>query len=279
MWEQAENIQGKTLDETDKSKYSLACIHWYVISIKLNTYKVTSIIVFLCFVFLRASPLMFMKFNNTGTKSDPYSIPMACEVSTTGTRDTGVSRQKSWSVRSVVDTEVKPFSNSCWSPVKLLQLSWVCSFSSFSLFSGLSSDMWPSSLFKSFKDIWYSNSKSDSISDTATQKMVASRLLGWLMLVVSVMWSVVLSLDEDELRVLANKTCCSQAWIRSSVALRGGSDHLSVSPNFLGTEELLWCRLLSSFLLSCPVLFLLDSSLKLVRKSGDEALQLNKTTH
>lgn len=196
---------------------------------------------------------------------------MACDVSTTGTRDTGVSWQKSCSVRSVVETEVKPFSSSCWSPVKLLHLSWLCSFSSFSLFSGLSRDMWPSSLFNSLKDIWYSNSKSDSIRDTATQNMVASRLLGWLMLVGSVM----LSLDEDELRVLANKTCCSQAWIRSSVALRGGSDHLSASPNFLGTEELLWCRLLSSLLrLSCPVLFLLESSLKLERKSGDEALEL-----
>lgn len=201
---------------------------------------------------------------------------MACEVSTTGTRDTGVSWQKSCSVRSVVDTEVKPFSSSCWSPVKLLHFSWLCSFSSFSLFSCLSSDMWPSSLFNSLKDIWYSNSKSDSISDTATQKMVASRLLGWLMLV----GSVTLSLDEDELRVLANKTCCSQAWIRSSVALRGGSEHLSASPNFLGTEELLWCRLLSSLLrLSWPVLFLLDSSLKLVRKSGDEALETKQTNN
>lgn len=204
---------------------------------------------------------------------NPFNVPMACEVSTTGTRDTGVSVQKSCSVRSVVDTEVKPFSSSCWSPVKLLHLSWLCSFSSFSLFSGLSNDMWPSSLFSSLKDIWYSNSKSDSISDTATQKMVASRLLGWLMLA----GSVTLSLDEDELRVLANKTCCSQAWIRSSVALRGGSDHLSASPNFFGTEELLWCPPLSSLLtLSCPVLFLLDSSLKLVRKSGDEALKWNK---
>lgn len=204
---------------------------------------------------------------------NPYNVPMTCEVSTTGTRDTGVSWQKSCSVRSVVDTEVKPFSSSCWSPVKLLHLSWPCSFSSFSLFSGLSSDMWPSSLFNSLKDIWYSNSKSDSISDTATQKIVASRLLGWLMLAGSVM----LSLDEDELRVLAKKTWRSQAWIRSSVALRGGSDHLSASPNFFGTEELLWCPPLSSLLrFSCPVLFLLDSSLKLVRKSGDVALKLNK---
>lgn len=198
---------------------------------------------------------------------------MACEVSTTGTRDTGVSWQNSCSVRSVVDMEVKPFSSSCWSPVKLLHLSWLCSFSNFSLFSALSSDMWPNNLFNSLRDIWYSNSKSDSISDTATQKMVASRLLGWLMLPGSVM----LSLDEDELRVLANKACCSQAWIRSRVALRGGSDHLSVSPNFLGTEELLWCPPLSSLLiLSCPVLFLLDRSLKLVRKSGDEALKWDK---
>ena len=173
----------------------------------------------------------------------------------------------------MVETEVKPFSSSCWSPVKLLHFSWLCSFSSFSLFSCLSSDMWPSSLFNSRKDIWYSNSKSESISDTATQKMVANRLLGWLMLA----GSVTLSLDEDKLRVLVNKPCCSQAWIRSSVALRGGSDHLSASPNFLGTEELLWCLFLSSLLrLSCPVLFLFDNCLKLVRKSGDEALELNK---
>lgn len=198
---------------------------------------------------------------------------MACEVSTTGTRDTGVSWQKSCSVRSVVDTEVKPLSSSCWSPVKLLHFNWLCSFSSFSLFSGLSSDMWPSSLFNSLRDIWYSNSKSDSISDTATQKMVASRLLGWLMLAGALM----LSLDEDELRVLAINVCCSPAWMRSSVALRGGSDHLSASPNFLGTEELLWCPPLSSLLIfSCPVLFLLDSNLKLVRKSGEEALWRNK---
>lgn len=194
---------------------------------------------------------------------------MARDVSTTGTRDTGVSWHKRWSVRSVVDMEVKPFKRSCCSPVKVLHFSWLCSFSSFSLFSCLSSDMLASSLFNSLKDIWYSNSKSDSISDTATQKMVASRLLGWLMLV----GSVTLSLDEDELRTLANRACCSEAWIRSSVALRGGSDHRSASPNFLGTEELLWCLLLSSLLrLSCPVLFLLDSSLKLVRNSGDDAL-------
>lgn len=163
------------------------------------------------------------------------SVPLACEVSTTGTRDTGVSCQKSCSVRSVVDRDVKPFRSSCWSPVKLLHFSWPCSFSSFSLFSCLSSDKWPSSLFNSRNDIWYSNSKSDSISDTATQKMVASRLLGWLMLVGSVM----LSMDEVGLRVLDRETCCSQAWMRSSVALRGGSDHLSACPNFLGTDELL----------------------------------------
>lgn len=197
---------------------------------------------------------------------------MACDVSTTGTRDTGVSWEKSWSVRSVVDEDVKPFSSSCCSPVKVLHFSWLCSFSSFSLFSCLSSDMWLSSLFSSLNAIWYSNSKSDSMSDTATQKMVASRLLGWLTLVGSVM----VSLDDDELRVLANKICCSQAWMRSSVALRGGSDHLSPSLNFLGTEELLWCLLPSSLRrLSCPVLFLFDSSLKLVIKSGDEALELN----
>ena len=209
----------------------------------------------------------FMKYHQH--ELNPSTVPMAWDVSTTGTRDTGVSWQRSWSVRSVVDIEVKPFNSSCWSPVKLLHFSWLCSFSSFSLFSCLSSDMLASSLFNSLKDIWYSNSKSDSISDTATQKMVASRLLGWLMLV----GSVTLSLDEDELRIFANKACCSQACIRSSVALRGGSENLSASPNFLGTELLLWCLLLSSLLrLSCPVLFLLDSCLKLVIKSGDDAL-------
>lgn len=202
----------------------------------------------------------------------PCNIPMACDVSTTGTRDTGVSWQRSCSVRSVVDMEVKPLSSSCWSPVKLLHFSWFCSFSSFSLFSALSSVMWPSNLFKSLRDIWYSNSKSDSISDTATQKMVASRLLGWLTLAGSLM----LSLEEEELRDLANKTCCSQTWIRSSVALRGGSDPRSACPNFFGTEELLWCPHLSSLLrLSCPMLFLLDSILMLVRKSGEVALQQN----
>lgn len=194
---------------------------------------------------------------------------MAWDVSTTGTLDTGVSWQKSCSVRSVVDMEVKPFSSSCWSPVKLLHFSWLCSFSSRSLFSCLSSDMFAINLFISLKDIWYSNSKSDSMSDTATQKMVASRLLGWLMLIGSVM----LSFENDELLILAKRTCCSQAWIRSSVALRGGSEHLSASPNFLGTEELLWCLLLSSLLRpNCPVLFLLDCCLKLVRKSGGVSL-------
>lgn len=175
---------------------------------------------------------------------------MTCDVSTTGTRDTGVSWQRSCSVRSVVDTEVKPLSSSCWSPVKLLHLSWFWSFSSFSLCSALSSVMWPSNLFKSLRDIWYSNSKSDSISDTATQKIVASRLLGWLTLA----GSLTLSLEEEELCDLANKTCCSQTWIRSSVALRGGSEPRSARPNFFGTEELLWCPLLSSLLRpSCPV--------------------------
>lgn len=195
---------------------------------------------------------------------------MACEVSTTRTRETDVSWQRSWSVRSVVDTEVKPFNSNCWSPEKLLHFSWLSSFSSLSLFSCLSSDTCPSSLFSSLRDIWYSNSKSDSINDTATQKMVANRLLGWLML----FGSVILSLDEDGLRVLDNKLCWSQAWIRSIVALRGGSDHLSACPNFLGTDELLWCLILSSLLrLSCPVLFLLDVSFRLMRISGDDALE------
>lgn len=71
----------------------------------------------------------------------PAHTPMAWDVSTTGTRDTGVSWQRSCSVRSVVDVEVKPLSSSCWRPVKLLHLSWFCSFSSFSLFSALSSVM------------------------------------------------------------------------------------------------------------------------------------------
>lgn len=209
--------------------------------------------------------------NNIKYRYRFHPVPMACDVSTTGTRDTGVSWEKSWSVRSVVDVEVKPFNSSCCRPVKLLHFSWPCSFSSLSLFSCLSSDMLSSSLFNSLKDIWYSNSKSDSISDTAAQKIVASRLLGWWML----NGSVTLSLDVDELRILANRTCCSQAWIRSSVALRGGSENLSGSPNFLGTEELLWCLTFSCLLrLSCPVLFLSDSCLKQLRKSGDEALQL-----
>lgn len=195
---------------------------------------------------------------------------MACDVSTTSSCDTGVSWLKSCSVMSVVDMEVKPLRSSCWSPLKLLHFRWLCTFSSFSLFSSLSSDMLLSSLFKSLRDIWYSNSKSDSISDTATQKMVASRLLGWLML----LGSVTPSLDEDKLQVLADEICCSQAWMHSSVALRGGSDHREAPPNFLGTEELLWCLFLSFLLRQiCPALFLLDSRLKLVRKSGDDALE------
>lgn len=36
-----------------------------------------------------------------------------------------------------------------------------------------------SNLCTSLSDIWYSNSKSDSMSDTATQKTVASIVEGW----------------------------------------------------------------------------------------------------
>lgn len=203
------------------------------------------------------------------SQSSPLILPMACDVSTTGTLDTGVSWQKSWSVMSVVDVDVKPFNRSCCSPVKLLQFNWLWRFSSFSRYSCLSSDMLASSLFSSLRDIWYSNSKSDSINDTATQKMVASRLLGWFMLI----GSFLLSLDEEERRILANWTCCSQAWMRSRVALRGRSELLSASPNFFGTEELLWCLLCSSLRgPSCPVIFLFNLCLKLVRKSGEDSL-------
>ena len=40
-------------------------------------------------------------------------LPIDCELSTTGTRETGVSWQKSCKVRSEVAWEVKPFNRSC----------------------------------------------------------------------------------------------------------------------------------------------------------------------
>lgn len=198
--------------------------------------------------------------------------------------DTGVSRLKSCRVRSVVVRDVNPFSSSCCSPEKSAHLSWAWSFSSFSRFSALSSGICASSLLNSLKAIKYSNSKSDSIKATVTQKMVASRLVGWFM------WdgSVRLSFKEDELLVFEERPCWVQAWILSSVALRGGSEDRSMTPNFLGTEKLRWCRLRSAvavlplvvpgFTFSCPVLFLLAVSLLLELKSGEEELgiKINK---
>lgn len=108
--------------------------------------------------------------------------------------------------------------------------------------------------------------------------MVASRLVGWFT------WdgSVRLSFKEEELLVFEDRPCWVHAWILSSVALRGGSEDRSATPNFLGTEKLLWCRLRSAvavlplavpgFTFSCPVLFLLAVSLVLELKSGDEEL-------
>lgn len=203
-------------------------------------------------------------------------LPIAWEESTMDIRDTGVSKLKSCSVRSVVVREVNPFRSSCWSPEKSAHFNCPCNFSNFSRFSALSSGKWARSLFSSLNAIRYSNSKSDSIKATATQKMVASRLVGLLI------WdgSVRLSFREDELLVLDERPCCVHAWILSSVALRGGSEHLSTSPNFLGTEKLLWCRLrsavavlpLAGFTFSCPVLFRFAVSLVLDVKSGEDEL-------
>lgn len=198
-------------------------------------------------------------------------------------RDTGVSKLKSCNVRSVVVREVNPFSSSCCSPEKSAHFSCPCNFSNFSLFSTLSSGKWASSLFNNRNAIKYSNSKSDSIKATATQKMVASRLVGLLI------WdgSVRLSFREDELLVLEDRPCWVHAWILSSVALRGGSEDLSTSPNFLGTEKLLWCLLLSAvvmllltapgFTLSWPVLFRFVVSLVLDVRSGDDELKMHIT--
>lgn len=203
---------------------------------------------------------------------------MAWDESTMDTLDTGVSKLKSCRVRSVVVREVNPFSSSCCNPEKSDHLSCAWSFSSFSRFSALSSGMWASSLFNSLKAIRYSNSKSDSIKATVTQKMVANKLVGWFMCD----GSERLSFKEDELLVFEERPCWVQAWILSSVALLGGSEDRSTTPNFLGTEKLLWCRLRSAvavlplaapgFTFSCPVLFLLAVSLVLELKSGDEEL-------
>lgn len=204
-------------------------------------------------------------------------LPIAWEESTMDIRDTGVSKLKSWSVRSVVVREVNPFRSSCWSPEKSAHFSCPCSFSNFSRFSALSNGKWARSLFSNRSAIRYSNSKSDSIKATATQKMVARRLVGLLI------WdgSVRLSFREDELLVLEDRPCWVHAWILSSVALRGGSEDLSTSPNFLGTEKLLWCLLrsavavlpLAGFIFSCPVLFRFAVSLVFDVKSGEDELK------
>lgn len=204
-------------------------------------------------------------------------LPIAWEESTMDIRDTGVSKLKSCSVRSVVVREVNPFRSSCWSPEKSAHFSCPCNFSNFSRFSALSSGKWARSLFSNRNAIRYSNSKSDSIKATATQKMVASRLVGLLI------WdgSVRLSFREDELLVLEDRPCWVHAWILSSVALRGGSEDLSTSPNFLGTEKLLWCLLrsavavlpLAGLTFSCPVLFRFAVSLVLDVKSGEDELK------
>lgn len=210
------------------------------------------------------------------------ALPMACDESTMGTLETGVSKLKSCRVRSVVVREVKPFRRSCCNPEKSAHWSCPWSFSSFSRVSALSSGIWASSRFKSLNAMRYSNSKSDSIRATVTQKMVASRLEGWFT------WdgSVRLSFKEELLLVFGERPCWVQAWILSSVALRGGSEDRSTTPNFLGTEKLLWCRLRSAVVVlplgvpgltfSWPVLFLLAASLVLELRSGDEELGINR---
>ncbi len=159
---------------------------------------------------------------------------MACEVSTTGRRETGVSWLKISKMSSVVFAEVKPFRSSCWSPENSFHFSWIWIFSSFSLYSCLSNEMWPSIFPNNLRDIWYSNSKSDSMSDTTAQKMVASRLRGWLALVGSV--ETTLSLEDDEDRDLSLEILLWWWWMRSKVALRGTSEERSGSPKRLGTE-------------------------------------------
>lgn len=110
------------------------------------------------------------------------STPMDWVVSTTGRREMGVSWENSCSVSSVVDVEVKPLIRSCWSPENPIHLSWPWIFSNFSRYSCFSREIWASSLPSNRNAIWYSNSKSDSMRDTAAQKMVARRLRGWLAL-------------------------------------------------------------------------------------------------
>lgn len=219
-----------------------------------------------------------MNTTTNGTVQVMLALPIARDESTMDTLDTGVSKLKSCMVRSVVVREVNPFSSSCCNPEKSAHLSCAWSFSSFYRFSALPSSMWASSLFNSLKAIRYSNSKSDSIKATVTQKMVANRVVGWFICD----GSVRLSFKEDELLVLEERACWVQAWILSRVALRGGSEDRSTAPNFLGTEKLRWCRLRSpvaalplavpGFMFSCPVLFLLAVSLVLELKSGDEEL-------
>lgn len=135
------------------------------------------------------------------------ALPIAWDESTMGTLDTGVSKLKSCRVRSVVVREVNPFRSNCCSPGKSAHLSCDWSFSSFSRFSAFSSGICASSRFKSRKAIRYSNSKSDSIRATVTQKMVASRLVGWLT------WdgSVRLSFNEELLLVFEERPCWVQA--------------------------------------------------------------------
>lgn len=205
-------------------------------------------------------------------------LPMTCVESTIETRETGVSILKSWRVKSVVVRDVNPLSRSCCRPEKSVHFSCPWSFSSFSLFSDLSRGKWDKSLFSSLNAIKYSNSKSDSIRATATQNMVDNRLVGLLMWLGSVM----LSFSDDELLVFGENPCWVQAWILSSVALRGGSEDLSETPNFLGTEKLLWCRLRSDvavfppttpeLMFNCPVLFLFAFNLAFEARSGEDDL-------
>lgn len=160
-----------------------------------------------------------MNTTTNGTVQVMLALPIARDESTMDTLDTGVSKLKSCMVRSVVVREVNPFSSSCCNPEKSAHLSCAWSFSSFYRFSALPSSMWASSLFNSLKAIRYSNSKSDSIKATVTQKMVANRVVGWFICD----GSVRLSFKEDELLVLEERACWVQAWILSRVALRGRS--------------------------------------------------------
>lgn len=81
------------------------------------------------------------------SSNDTQHLPTDCEASTTGTRETGVSWQKSCNVRSEVVGEVKPFNRSCWIPENPLHLSWACSFSRRSRFSALSKGTWGIGVF------------------------------------------------------------------------------------------------------------------------------------